>query len=196
MLDKLEIDKTKLEQMKVVLGKYRIKDDTSGVGGSFQIQQLQSKIEAIAATLANRYTQLEECEATAKQAMEENANSLVERIEKEKEILDEHITKVLSASLMNRDTKEGDAIKELKNLKKKYDETLEKITNYQSYEETLGTEERVPVPQIEIFNKLFTKRQTLWQNREDFKKYSGAWYYEDFLTQDAEEIVKKVKDYE
>ena len=156
MLDKLEIDKTKLEQMKVVLGKYRIKDDTSGVGGSFQIQQLQSKIEAIAATLANRYTQLEECEATAKQAMEENANSLVERIEKEKEILDEHITKVLSASLMNRDTKEGDAIKELKNLKKKYDETLEKITNYQSYEETLGTEERVPVPQIEIFNKLFT----------------------------------------
>jgi hypothetical protein len=54
----------------------------------------------------------------------------------------------------------------------------------------------VPVPQIEIFNKLFTKRQTLWQNREDFKKHSGAWYYEDFLTQDAEEIVKQVKDYE
>ena len=86
---------------------------------------------------------------------------------------------------MSRDTPSADALKECRHLKKKYDETLEKINLYQSYEETLGVEEKVQVPQIEIFNKHFTKRQTLWQNREDFNKMSKEWYFDNFLKQDA-----------
>ena len=191
-LAKLENDKVELERMKVVLGKYRIKDDTAG---SSQIQNIQSKIDNIAHTLTSRHTQLEECEERARQELEQNSENLVARIEEEKEKLNDHITKVQSESLMNRDTSASDALKELRQLKRRYDETLEKITMYQQYEETLAIEERVPVPQIEIFTKLFNKRQTLWQNREDFKRMQGAWYYDDFLKQDAEDIVKKVKDY-
>ena len=85
-LVKLEAEKVKLEQMKAVLGKFRNKEsDSSGFGGSAQIQLLQAKIETIAHTLLTRYTQLEECEEKAKTGFEENATNLVERIEEEKE---------------------------------------------------------------------------------------------------------------
>ena len=97
---------------------------------------------------------------------------------------------------MNKDTPAKDSLKELRQLKKNFDDTMDKITTYQSYEETLGVEERVPVPQIEVFNKLFNKRELLWKSRDDFKKMSQEWYFENFLKQDAEGIVKKVKEYD
>ena len=46
--------------------------------------------------------------------MEENAATLVDRIEEEKAKLDDHITKATSTSLMSRDTDAKEALKELK----------------------------------------------------------------------------------
>ena len=181
--------------MKVVLGKYRVKDDSSGFGGSAQIQLLQAKIENIGQILQHRHTQLEECEEKARSGLESNAENLVARIEEEKEKLNEHINKVQSESLMNKETVATDALKELRQLKKKFDETMEKINTYRQYEETLKVEEPVPVPQIEIFNKLFNKSELLWKSRNDFKGFREEWYFEDFLKQNAEAIVKQVKDY-
>ena len=51
----------------------------------------------------------------------QNAENLVARIEEEKERLNEHIEKVQSATLMSRETKTDDALKELNQLKKKFD---------------------------------------------------------------------------
>ena len=95
---------------------------------------------------------------------------------------------------MSKDFGTEPALKELRLLKKRFDETLEKITMYQSYEETLGIQERVPVPQVDIFNKLFTKRETLWKNRDKFRTQESEWYAGQFLEQDAKGIADFVKD--
>ena len=95
---------------------------------------------------------------------------------------------------MNKDFGTDQALKELRLLKKRFDETLEKITLYQSYEETLNIEERVPVPQVETFNKLFQKRETLWKNRDSFRTQEAGWYSDPFRQQDAKGIADFVKD--
>ena len=107
---------------------------------------MQSNIETIQQTLQNRVIQIEECEEKAKQSLADNRENLGARIEEEKEKLDEHISRVQSETLMNRDTPANDALKELRQLKKKYDETLDKITTYQSYEDTLKVDEAIAVP--------------------------------------------------
>ena len=47
-----------------------------------------------------------------------------------------------------------------------------------------------------MFDAKYGKRLQLWTNREEFKKMQTEWYFENFLKQNAEEIVKIVTKYD
>ena len=181
--------------MKGVLGKYRLKDDSSSYGGSSHVSILQQKIEEISDKLEKLKTALVEAEAKSGVNKAGNVESLVQKIEEEKTKLDDYIEKSQSETLMNKDIPAKDALDELSKLKKKYDETWKKIQKYQRYEEILQVE-HVAIPQAAIFDAKYTKRVTIWTNREEFEKLRREWYYENFLKQDAEAIVKVVNGYD
>jgi hypothetical protein len=95
---------------------------------------------------------------------------------------------------MNKDIGADTALEELSKLKKRYDDTWKKIETYQRYEEILEVP-HVEIPQAETFDQRYTKRLTLWTNRQTFASQRNTWYTEDLRKQDSEAIVAIVKKY-
>lgn len=71
---------------------------------------------------------------------ETNTEQLVQQVEAEKEKLTDLITSIQQEMLMKITTKPTDAIKELKRIESKYNQTMEKVDLLRHYEETLGAE--------------------------------------------------------
>ena len=44
----------------------------------------------------------------------------------------------------------------------------------------LEVESRVQIPEVEIFEQRFEKRNKLWTNRDNFNKEHTKWYTENF----------------
>jgi len=145
--------KKKLEDMKAVLGKYRVKDENAYTNQS-KISQLQSKIDQLTEDLSQVEQIIKEAEEIAKANREENTGSLTEVIIEEQKKMVEYMGKVESETLMSKLTPHRDALLELKRLEQKFDQSLEKIEQFRSYESTLGAE-AAPIPQIEQFQAKF-----------------------------------------
>jgi len=96
---------------------------------------------------------------------------------------------------MNKNTVHKDALDELARIKKKYDDSLKKIGQYQAYQDTLGLPDS-PIPQIKQFEDKFGLRHQIWYNRDTFKKDSYKWFNEKFKDNDAEEVAKEIKRFE
>ena len=57
----------------------------------------------------------------------------------------------------------------------------------------LEVTEQQKVPEVEIFEARFERRNKLWTNRDSFNKEHEKWYSDNFREQNAVEIVKRIK---
>jgi dynein heavy chain len=194
-LIELETKKTKLEQMKQQLQKNRDRSDTTtNQVGLSDISRLTSAIDSINMELLERSNELQNATEKAKMKKGENVELLVKQIEEQKKKLEEYIAAAEAENLMNKDIPNKDAIEDLVKLNKNYDAVMKKINVLKEYEEILESDP-VPIPQIAEYEKKFNKRDLLWRSRENFRNKHTQWYYEDFLKQDSEVIVKEVVGY-
>ena len=49
------------------------------------------------------------------------------------------------------------------------------------------------IPEIELFNTKFNRREKIWSNLESFREQKTKWYNDNFKKMDAEAIVKTVQ---
>lgn len=190
---KLSDQKKKFEEMKAVLGKYRIKDENA-YSNSSKISSLQTKIDFIADELVNVDGLIKKADEIAAGNKEANTENLSGEIQKEQEKIRELIDKIESETLMNKSTNIKDALTDLKKLEANFDKTLAKVSEYRSYEQTLNVAP-AEIPEIEAFQTKFKKRHTIWNNWETFTNLKKTWYTTNFKDQDAEAIVKTVSKY-
>jgi len=110
------------------------------------------------------------------------------RIEEEKKKIIAIISKLSEEQLMSSETDPADSIKALNRIKKEFDDTLKKITQYRQYQETLDL---VPVEIKEIveFQKKYDVRFKLWNNLKTFREKSTMWLTKPFRELEAQEIV-------
>jgi hypothetical protein len=110
------------------------------------------------------------------------------RIEEEKKKIIGIISKLSEEQLMSSETDPADSIKALNRIKKEFDDTLKKITQYRQYQETLDL---VPVEIKEIveFQKKYDVRFKLWNNLKTFREKSTMWLTKPFRELEAQEIV-------
>ena len=182
--------KTKLEQMKTVLSKYRVKDDTA-INNTSKITNLQGKIDQIADSINNVTDLIKEAGTTAEGQKEENIALLAQVIQQEQEKIIDYIEKCASDTLMNKITPPKDALDELKKLKNKFESCTEKLDLYRTYEKILGVP-AADIPEIEKFNVKFNRREKIWSNLDTFREQKTKWYNDNFKKMDAEAIVKTV----
>jgi hypothetical protein len=187
---KLQDQKKKLEEMKAVLGKYRVKDENAYTNSS-KISQLQAKIDLLGDELYTVEDVIKKAEETATQNKDDNTASLTTVIIDEQTKITELIGKIESDTLMSKITPHKDAIFELKKLEQTFDKSLEKIEQFRTFESTLGVTAAV-IPQIEQFQAKFQRREKIWKNWDAFQKLKSDWYMGNFKAQDAENIVKTV----
>ena len=135
------------------------------------------------------------CDVRSNEQKEANTEQLVQQVEAEKEKLTDLITSIQQEMLMSVRTKPIDAIKELKRIESKYNQTMEKVDMLKHYEVTLGAEP-TNIPQIATFEKKFKLRQTIWESRENFANLSKTWKEEPFKSLNAEQIVKTMMKYD
>ena len=122
--DNLIDEKKRLEEMNVVLRRYKSKEDTA-----FTIQQstLQYKIESITQDIVEVETLLQEKEGEAALNKETNVEELDKKISEEKEKIVSHNEKLGSESLMTKNTPFKEALDELAKIKKKFDESVKRL---------------------------------------------------------------------
>lgn len=163
---KLNEQKKKFEEMKAVLGKYRIKDENAYQNSS-RISQLQTKIDLIGDELLNVEILIRNADETALSQKESNVEQLTSVIQQEQEKLVDLIEKIESETLMSKVTPHREALLELKKLEQKFDGSIEKIDSYKSFETTLGVP-AASIPQIYHFQVRFKRRHTIWFNWDTF----------------------------
>ena len=191
--DQIVEQKKRLDEMKGVLSKYKSKDE-GGYGSGFAQQALQSKIEALAAEIVEVEGLLQQAAETVKEAREANIEELDKRVIEEQEKVANLIEKLSSSEqLMKAHTPAKEALDEAAKLKKRFDNSVERLSQYQAYQNTLKL--AVPlIPEIEEFEKKFALRNRLWQIRQTFSDQQKRWYGENFRDQDAQLIVNTVND--
>jgi hypothetical protein len=96
---------------------------------------------------------------------------------------------------MSSETDPTDAIKALNRIKKEFDDTLKKITQYRQYQETLDLPP-VEIKEISEFQKRYDVRFKLWNNLKTFREKSSMWLTKPFRDLDAQEIVGQVKEFD
>lgn len=193
-----ESQKGRLEQMKVLLQKNRVKDENAGTlsGSQTYVQKLQVKIEQITNIIEQLQNELAKANDKAGMSREGNLAQLEQEIEKQKTQIRDQIDRLDSEILTKPDVKPELALQELAKIKRSYDGLNKKVEQYQENENVLNVENRVEIPEMEIFEQRYEKRFNLWNNREKFENLSAKWYDAIFLEQDAEAIVKQVKQYD
>lgn len=190
---KLSEAKKKLEDMKAVLGKYRVKDENA-YANQGKISHLQTKIDQIGDELLNIEEVIKKAEESATAQKEENVGTLQQKIKDEQTQLKKWITQVESENLMSKITPHKEALAELKKVEGRFDKSMEDIEKFRSFEQTLGTEV-IEIPEVEQFRAKFEKRQKIWKNWDDFQNLKNKWYNGNFKEQPAEDIVKQVNLY-
>jgi hypothetical protein len=183
--------KRKLEEMKGVLSKYRSKDE-----GYPNVPQtsLQSKIEGLGTELAEVAKLVEKAEVDVTEQREQNVEALEEKVVEEQERVRALIEKVgESETLIRADTPAKEALDEAAKIKRKFDESVKRLSQYKGYQETLSLG-ATPIPEVEQFENKFGVRHRLWQIRHQFGDMQKRWYHENFREQDAQQIVNTVRE--
>lgn len=88
-----------------------------------------------------------------------------------------------------------DALDEAGKIKKKFDESVKRLGQFKSYQETLGIAV-THIPEVEEFEQKYFVRNRLWTIRSTFADHQKRWYHENFLEQDAAAICLHVKERE
>jgi dynein heavy chain len=193
LFEELSDKKKKLEEMKAVLGKYRVKDENS-FANQTKISNLQAKIDVLTDLLAETEEDIKKADERAKSGKESNMESLVEVITEEQKKIADYISKIESETLMSKATPNKDALTELKRLEQKFETTMSKISEFRDYEKTLNAEP-VPIKEIDEFQVKYARRFKIWNNLSNFQDLKKKWYYENWKEQNSEEILKIVGQY-
>jgi chromosome segregation ATPase len=145
--------------MKGVLSKYKSKEE-----GYQSVQQstLQSKIEGLAAEIAEVEVLIQQAEATTLEAKEAKVDELEKRLAEEQDKVSALIEKVTtSETLIRAGTPAKEALEEAAKIKKKFDASVEKLNQCKAFQETL----KLPlaaIPEVAEFEKHFGIRHKLW----------------------------------
>jgi len=184
--------KKRLDEMKGVLSKYKGKDEGGYGGFGGGSGALQGKIEQLATDISDVEALLQQAGETVKEALEGNVEELEKRVQEEQEKVSALIEKISkSETLMQASTPAKEALEEAARYKKRFDNSVERLAQYQAYQATL----KLPapaVPEVEEFEKQFAVRHRLWQIRQTFGEQQRRWYGENFRDQDAAAIVATV----
>lgn len=195
-IEECKKQKEKLETMKMCLQKNRDKDAAQNtMGGMSHVQTLQQRIENITTDIDRLTEELKQATQRAEMGREANTNSLQGEIEKQQAAIVEQIHALDSEVLTKPEVASSQALGELAKIKKKFDQHLSKVKEYQENEQVLNVE-HASIPEVEIFEASYEKRFTLWNNRNTFTEQQRKWYLDNFEEQDAEDIVKQVNDYQ
>jgi len=179
--------------MKGVLSKHKSKEE-----GYPSVQQstLQSKIEGLAAEIAEVEVLIQQAEATTLEAKEANVDELEKRLTEEQDKVSALIQKVTtSETLIRAGTPAKEALDEAAKIKKKFDGSVERLNQFKAFQETLKLPPAA-IPEVAEFEKHFGIRHKLWQIRLTFGEQQRRWYGENFREQDAPAIVATVKERE
>jgi len=84
-----------------------------------------------------------------------------------------------SELLIREDTPAKEAIDEATRIKKKFDASVERLNQYQAYQETLKIQS-TPIQEVTDFEKQFNIRNRLWTIRQTFTEQQRRWYGENF----------------
>ncbi len=190
---KLGDQKRRFEEMKQVLGKYRVKDENAQSNSS-KISNLQSKIDNITETLNGIEKLIKTSEEEAASKKDVNTEILTAELQKEQEKIKDLIEKIDSETLMNKNTIPKEALSELSKLEGTFNKALARVSEFRSYEQTLNVPP-ADVPEIEQFQTKFRKRNTIWTNLQTFQELKKTWWTANFRELDAEQIVKTVSKY-
>ena len=190
--DNLIEDKKKLEEMSVTLRKFRSKEDQAF---SNQLSVMQTRIEEIQGAISEIESLLTNSEGLVTDGKDNYVSEVEARIEEEKKKIVGIIAKCSEEQLMSSETDPTDAIKALNRIKKEFDDTLKKITQYRQYQETLDLPP-VEIKEIAEFQKKYDVRFKLWNNLKTFREKSGMWLTKPFRDLDAQEIVGQVKEFD
>lgn len=145
--------------MKGVLSKYRSKDE-----GYPNVPQtsLQSKIENLSSELADVLKLVDKAEVDVTEQREQNVEALEEKVLEEQEKVRVLIDRVGdSETLIRADTPAKEALDEAAKIKRKFDESVKRLSQYKGYQETLSLG-ATPIPEIEQFENKFGARHRLW----------------------------------
>ena len=190
--DNLIEDKKKLEEMSVTLRKFRSKEDQAF---SNQLSVMQTRIEEIQGAIIEIESLLTNSEGLVTEGKDSYVSEVESRIDEEKKKIVAIIGKCSEEQLMSAETDPTDAIKALNRIKKEFDDTLKKITQYRQYQETLDLPP-VEIKEIVEFQKKYDVRYKLWNNLKTFREKSSNWLTKPFRDQDAQEMVGQVKEFE
>jgi hypothetical protein len=190
--DNLIEDKKKLEEMSVTLRKFRSKEDQAF---SNQLSVMQTRIEEIQGAISEIESLLSNSEGLVTDGKDNYVSEVEARIEEEKKKIVGIIAKCSEEQLMSSETDPTDAIKALNRIKKEFDDTLKKITQYRQYQETLDLPP-VEIKEISEFQKRYDVRFKLWNNLKTFREKSSMWLTKPFRDLDAQEIVGQVKEFD
>lgn len=71
--------------------------------------------------------------------------------------------------MIRADTPAKEALDEAAKIKRKFEDSVKKLTQFKAYQETLALP-ATPIPEIEEFQNKFGVRHRLWQISYDFDK--------------------------
>jgi hypothetical protein len=125
---------------------------------------------------------------------EQNIEELEKRVLEEQERVQGLIEKVgQSETLIRADTPAKEALDEAAKIKRKFDESVKRLSQYKGYQETLAIG-ATPIPEVEDFQNKFGVRHRLWEIRHQFGDMQKRWYHENFRDQDATLITTTVRE--
>ena len=128
--DNLIEEKKRLEEMNVVLRRYKSKDEQNF---NTQHQLLLQKLELIVTNITEVENLIAQAEGSIAESKENNVEELDKKINEEKEKIMGHIDKLTSENLMSKATPFNTAIEELNKIKKKFDDSGKRLNTYKSY---------------------------------------------------------------
>ena len=100
-----------------------------------------------------------------------------------------------SENLIRADTPAKDALDEASRIRRKYDDSVARLTKLKWNQEVLKMPP-IPIPEVDDFAEKFRVRHRLWDIRFTFARDQRTWYHENFREQDAAAIVATVKERE
>jgi len=150
---------------------------------------MQQEIDNLSTALAKANDQ-------ANMKKESNHEQLKVELEKQRTQIGEQIDELDNEMLTKPEVNAPLALGALDKIKRKYEKVKENIVKFQDFEGVLGVENKVALPEMEIYEAKFDKRFRLWNNRAEFEDFEKVWYNNAFGEQDATAIVKQVKAYD
>lgn len=90
--------------------------------------------------------------------------------------------------LIRAETPAKEALETATKVRKRFDESVRKLTQYTAYQDTLKLP-KTSIPEIDDFEDKYNVRYQLWHIRQTFGEQEQRWYRDNFREQDASAIV-------